>query len=149
VQEGAAVPLFSFGMLDPEGRVIRDPVFPVLPSLADAYRTCRGSEPSGAAWDVYRAILTAGFAAQKNLWTHAATPAPQVERLIEAADAAVQDPDFIVLAERLLGGYPFYLGADVDRALDATTRMTPEARRWLVDWLSREHEVDLPTEEHR
>jgi hypothetical protein len=64
--------------------------------------------------------------------------------LIDAASAAISDPAFLVSAQRLLGGYDFYLGADVERALAATSAMSPEALEWLVDFLHREHDVVLP-----
>jgi hypothetical protein len=144
VEEGTAVPLFTFGMLDETGRVIRDPVFPELLSRADAYWTCRGGAPSGDPWDAYRAVLVAGFSAQKNLWVHGDAPDGRVQGLIRAAAAAVEDPDFLRLAERLLGGYSFYLGEQVEENLAATSRMPPAATAWLVDFLTREYGVRLP-----
>lgn len=144
VEEGLAVPLFTFGMVDDAGRVVRDPVFPELPSLADAYRTCRSQEPGGVSWDAYRSVLVAGFAAQKNLWVHADAPEDAVQRLTEGARAAVNDPEFQVLADRLLGGYPFYVGAEVDRAFSATFAISDDALAWLVDFLTREYDVRLP-----
>lgn len=144
VEEGTAVPLFTFGMLDEAGRVVRDPVFPELPSLADAYAVCRGEDPSGTPWDAYRAVLVAGFGAQKNLWVHRDTPEHRVQGLIRAAAAAVEDPDFLQLAERLLGGYSFYLGEEVEENFAATSRMPAAATAWLVDFLTREHDVRLP-----
>jgi hypothetical protein len=144
VEEGLAVPLYSFGQLDAQGRVVRDPVFPDLPSLADAYETCHGRSPSGIGWEAYRAVLVAGFSAQKNLWAHGATPESTIERLVAASRAAVDDPEFQALAQRLLGGYDFYFGGDVDRALDASMSMSPETRTWLVTFLRDTYDVRLP-----
>jgi len=36
VDEGLAVPLFAFGILDENGDIVRDPVFPDMPSFAEA-----------------------------------------------------------------------------------------------------------------
>ena len=144
VEEGLAVPLYSFGMLDDAGRVVVDPVFPELPSMAEAYASCHGRPPEGPAWDAYRAVLVAGFSAQKNLWVHGDTPEPAVQRLVAAARSAVADPEFQVLAERLLGGYDFYFAEDVDRALAATMSMPAPTRDWLVTFLTQEYDVRLP-----
>lgn len=47
VESGAAVPLFSLGQVDTAGNVIRDPNFPDIPTVVEAYRTLHGTDPSG------------------------------------------------------------------------------------------------------
>jgi hypothetical protein len=144
IEEGRAVPLYSFGMLDENGEVVDDPVFEDLPGMKSAYRICHGRDPGGVEWEVYRAVLVAGFAAQKNLWVHDEAPEDRVLALVEAARRAVNDAEFLRRAERLLGGYDFYLAGDVDRALEATARISPQAMQWLVDFLVSEFDVRLP-----
>ncbi len=144
VEEGRAVPLFSFGLIDGDGQVIDDPVFPDLPGMRKAYRACRGHEPSGVAWEAYRAVLMAGFAAQKGLWVHANAPEDRVQELITAAEKATGDPEFLERASRLIGGYDFYVGDNVDAALAETARISLEARRWLVEFLEHGFDVALP-----
>ncbi len=141
VDEGSAIPLFSFGMLDAQGRVVRDPVFNKLPSMAEAYELCRGRAPAGAAWDAYRAALVAGFTAQKNLWTHDDAPPERIDALIATARATIADPSFQQLATRLLGGYEFYAGSDVEAIFSVTSQLSPTAREWLMTFLREKHDV--------
>ncbi|MEM6641133.1 MAG: tripartite tricarboxylate transporter substrate-binding protein, partial [Pseudomonadota bacterium] len=63
VKDGRAVPLFSFGVLDANGALIRDPNFPDLPNIAEVYRDVHKRDPGGLAWDSWFAFFTAGFGA--------------------------------------------------------------------------------------
>ena len=81
VEEGTAVPLFSWGALDESGNIVRDPTFPDLPSFPEAYAMMKGEEPSGAAWDAWQAFFGAGFAAQKMIVLPNEAPADVVTGL--------------------------------------------------------------------
>ena len=63
IQAGNAVPLFSWGVLDAEGNVKRDPTFPDLPHFAEFMQAATGAAPSGPAWEAMKVMLIAGFAA--------------------------------------------------------------------------------------
>ncbi len=65
VDSGEAVPLFSLGVLDADGNVVRDPTFPDLPTYPEAFEKLKGEKPTGAAYDAYKAFFVAGFPAQK------------------------------------------------------------------------------------
>lgn len=74
VEAGQAVPLFSWGVLNEAGAVVRDPTFPDLPSFVEAYETMTGAPPSGPDYDAYFAFFTAGFPAQKMVFLPKDTP---------------------------------------------------------------------------
>ncbi len=56
VNIGSAVPLFSWGAMDDDGNIVRDPSFPDLPSFPEAYEMMKGEKPSGPAWEAYKAF---------------------------------------------------------------------------------------------
>ena len=143
VEEGTAIPLFSFGQVDDTGEVIRDSAFPELPSFAEAYAACAGAPPSGPGWEAYRAVLIAGFAAQKNLWTHRDAPQERIAALRAAAEATARDPEFMAMATELLGGYSFFLGPEAETTFRRATSLDPEARAWLLDLLREKYDVTL------
>jgi tripartite-type tricarboxylate transporter receptor subunit TctC len=143
VEAGEAVPLFTFGVLDSAGNVVRDPVFPDLPSFKEAFVTCHGGDPVGVEWEAYRSILTAGFAAQKSLWVHADAPPDRVDALVRAADAVIADPEFQSRAAELFGDYPFYSGEAVRKAFELATRLPPESREWLLALLRSKYDVAI------
>lgn len=143
VDDGVAIPLFSFGAMDDDGTVMRDPVFPDLPSAREAIEICRGEDPSGVEWEAFRAVLAAGFAAQKGLWVHRDAPPERIAALRAAADALIRDQEFLDLTADLLGGYQLYVGETVDRKLEATLAIPPAARAWLIDLLRRKFDVAI------
>ena len=143
VEDGAAVPMFAFGQVSAEGDVVRDPVFSDLPSFAEAFETCKGSAPTGPGWEAYKAVLVAGFSAQKNLWTHGDAPEGRVMRLREAARATIQDPEFLAMAAALLGGYDFYIGDQVETTFRQASSLQDDAKKWLLALLRERHDVVL------
>jgi tripartite-type tricarboxylate transporter receptor subunit TctC len=139
---GKAVPLYSFGILDDQGQVITDPVFPDLPTVRDVYETCHGEAPSGAAWDAYRAALAAGFAVQKVFWIHDLAPEGAKASLLDAAERMVDKPEFKEVARREVGDYEFYTGREAQSAFSAASDISEEALDWLKGLLRDKYDVD-------
>ena len=79
VKQGLAVPLMTWGILDDEGNVVRDPLEPDLPCFPEVYEMVHGKKPSGPAWEAWKAYYIAGFAVQKGMWLPEKTPKDVVE----------------------------------------------------------------------
>jgi len=135
VEQGLAVPLFSFGVLDGDGAIVRDPVFPDMPTVLEVYRMLNGTEPSGPAWQAYLAMLSAGIEMQKGLWMHGDAPEAAVEALRAAARRVIVDPEFLALVTRRMGNYPFYVGEEVERQYRLAEEIPPDAKAWLTELL--------------
>ena len=58
VKDGQAIPLFAQGFMDGD-ELTRDPAAPDVPSVGEAYRAIHGVDPSGPAWESYKAIARA------------------------------------------------------------------------------------------
>ena len=131
VDSGRAIPLYSFGILNNQGEVERDPAFPDLMTIKDAYNICFGSDPSGVAWDVYKATLAAGFTIQKIMWVHEDTPEEAITILRQAADIALNNPETFESAQNLLGNYNFFIGHEAQVTFAAASSLSPESISWL------------------
>ncbi len=142
VERGLAVPLFSFGLLNSAGEVVRDPVFPDLPTVFEVYRSLNGQDPSGPAWDAYRAMLAAGIEMQKSLWMHQDAPEASVEALRAAARRVIVNPEFLEQATQRMGDYPFYVGEDVEDLFRLAVEIPPEAMDWLTELLRVRYGLD-------
>lgn len=143
VEQGLAVPAFSFGALDENGVIARDPTFPDLPSFKEVCEATEGCETSGVAWDAWKAFFISGFAAQKMVYLPKTAPAEVVAMYEQAFRDIVARPDFAELAAAELGVYPQLTG-DAGRvaSADATT-VTPEARAFVLDWLNEAYGVTM------
>ncbi len=62
VDQGIAVPMMTWGALDDDGNIVRDPTFPDIPSFKEVCEATDGCETEGVAWDAWKAFFIAGFA---------------------------------------------------------------------------------------
>lgn len=143
VEAGTAVPLFSYGVLDADGNIQRDPSFPDIPHFAEAYEMMHGEAPSGVAFEAYKAFFVAGFAAQKIAMLPAGTPPEMVQAYRDAFAAAVADPELIAGAGEILGEYQQATGDEVEALYRIGTTIDPEAREWVRNYLRERHNVTL------
>ncbi|MDO5658414.1 MAG: tripartite tricarboxylate transporter substrate-binding protein [Paracoccus sp. (in: a-proteobacteria)] len=143
VEQGTAVPLFSYGVLDADGNIQRDPSFPDIPHFVEAYEMMHGEAPSGEAFEAYKAFFVAGFAAQKPAVLPANTPPEIVQAYRDAFAAAAADPELVASAGEILGAYTQAVGDDVEALYRIGTTIDPEAREWVRNYLRENHNVTL------
>lgn len=141
VEAGDAVPLFSWGVLNDEGEIVRDPTFPDLPTFKEAYTQLKGEEPSGPAWDAWKAFYGAGFAAQKMMVVPDGTPDDVVEAYQEAVQQMKEDSDYDARKESVLGTYEQVTGKQAYALYEVATQVDPDAKAWVRNWLSENYDV--------
>jgi tripartite-type tricarboxylate transporter receptor subunit TctC len=143
VEAGNAVPMFSWGVLDENGEVARDPTFPELPHFVEAYEMMHGSKPSGVAFDAYLAFFGSGFAAQKPAMLQKGTPDDIVQTYRQAFVDAVADPELQAAKGEVLGEYQQGVGDAVQRLYEVATSINEEARAWVRQYLTEKHNAQL------
>ncbi len=143
VDAGEAVPLFSWGVLDEAGEIVRDPTFPDIPHFVEAYETLTGQKPSGPDFDAYVAFFTAGFPAQKMVFLPKGTDPEIVAAFAAAVEAMKHDPDYIANVEAVLGAYGQVTGAAANALFDKGTTISPELRARVVSMLETEYNAKL------
>ncbi|KRO86817.1 MAG: tricarboxylate transporter, partial [Rhodobacter sp. BACL10 MAG-121220-bin24] len=57
VDQGLAVPAFSFGSLDENGVLVRDPTFPDVPSFKEVCEATAACKTEGVAWEAWKAFF--------------------------------------------------------------------------------------------
>ena len=137
VKAGKAVPLMTWGMLDDNGDLIRDPTFPDLPHVGEVYETMHGKKPAGPAWRAWRTFMAAGYPAQKMIFVKKGTPADIVAALRKAAADTVNEPGFKEAAAKALGNYPQAVGDKAQVLKKVATTVSPESKKWVKAWLKR------------
>lgn len=141
VKEGKAVPLFSWGALDDDGKLVRDPTFPDLPHFVEAYETIHGKKPAGIEWDAMKAFLISGFPAQKLLVLPKGTPDAIVEAYREAIRKMKKDPEYQAKRKKAIGDYEQETDKLGLALYKEGTTITPEAKAWVRDFLTKTHNV--------
>ncbi|SFR15525.1 tricarboxylate transporter [Poseidonocella sedimentorum] len=143
VEQGLAVPIFSWGSLNEDGVIVRDPTFPDLPSFKEVCEATEGCETEGTAWDAWKAFFVAGFANQKTIFLPQSASAEVYDAYVAAAKEVVSAPDFAERAEVQLGVYPQLVGAPAVEATKQATAISPEAKKFVLDWLAEDYGITI------
>jgi hypothetical protein len=135
--DSQALPLFAQGFMDGD-ELVRDPAARDVPSVGEVYRAIHGVEPSGPAWESYKAVARAIGNGGKILMLHSDAPPAARMALRQAIEAMVKDPEYLKVAESVLEGYGFSTGERLEANIAAIGRMDPASISWLQDLLTRE-----------
>jgi tripartite-type tricarboxylate transporter receptor subunit TctC len=142
-EAGEVVPLFTYGVIDANGDLQRDPTFPDIPHFGEVYEMMHGEEPSGIAFDAYMAFYAPGFAAQKIFLLQDGTPQEIIDAYRTAFAAAVADPELQAAKGDILGEYDQAAQDDIAALYDVATNANPEAREWVRNYLMDNHNVSF------
>lgn len=143
VEQGLAVPAFSYGFLDAEGNVVRDPTFPDIPSFKEVCEATAGCETEGVEWDAWMSFFTAGFAAQKLIYLPGTASQEVVDMYTKALGEIVARPDFAEVSAEVLGEYPQAIGPAALVAHEKAITITPEAKQYVLDWLAADYGITM------
>mgnify|MGYP006075015527 CR=1 FL=1 len=143
VKMGKAVPMMSWGALDENGKIVRDPSFPDLPSFKEVLTKQLGKEPSGPVWDAWKSFFIAGFAAQKMVFLPKGSSKDSIETYSKAFERVVNKPDFKKKSDKLLGVYPQMVNKSAVAAFKEAVDVSDEAREYVRNWLKTEYKAKL------
>jgi tripartite-type tricarboxylate transporter receptor subunit TctC len=144
VDEGVATPIFTFGFEQSDGKIVRDPMLPDVPTFLELYEKIHGKPLSGIEYDVWKALFNVRVMGSKMLVLPAGTPKEIVDVYAKAASEALksdilQSPQ----AKLVLSVYPQSTGKESEAIFRGGLSMTPEQQKWLKDWLRERHGVTL------
>jgi tripartite-type tricarboxylate transporter receptor subunit TctC len=141
VEQGLAVPLFSWGALDDDGNIVRDPTFPDIPSFKEVCEATAACETEGVAWEAWQAFFIAGFPAQKIIYL----PGTASEEVVQMYETGLREmlarDDFAELSEAELGVYPQMVGEAARNAHRLATTISEESKQYVLDWLRDDYQV--------
>ncbi len=143
VEAGTAVPMMSWGALDADGDIVRDPTFPDMPTFKEVCDATPGCETSGERWDAWKAFFVAGFPAQKMVFLPAGASDAAIATYTEAFEAVKARDDFAEISSGRLGKYPQMTGDEAAGALSSATSVPQEAKDFVTGWLMDRYGVSL------
>jgi hypothetical protein len=142
VEQGAAIPLFSFGALDENGDLIRDPSFPDLPHFGEVYEMM-GNTREGIEWRSWFAFMSAGFGGMKLLLVPKETPDKIIDQYQKAIIDMKQDPQYLKTKEAALGLYEQSVGKQAKKIFELATNVGKEEKDWVKEWLRRKYDLNI------
>ncbi|MDJ0823261.1 MAG: tricarboxylate transporter [Paracoccaceae bacterium] len=143
VEAGTAVPMMSWGALDADGNIVRDPTFPDMPTFKEVCDATPGCETSGEQWDAWKAFFIAGFPAQKMVFLPAGASNDAIVTYTAAFEAIKARGDFAEISAGRLGVYPQMTGDAATGALTSATNVPDSAKAFVTGWLADRYGVTL------
>ncbi len=143
VESGQAVAMMTWGALDANGDIVRDPTFPDIPTFKEVCEATDGCETSGEAWDAWKAFFVAGFPVQKLAFLPAGTPQEVIDTYTAAFEAVVARDDFAEISAKRVGKYEVFTGVGAGAALGTATSVPDEAKAYVTNWLKESYGVTL------
>lgn len=143
VEQGLAVPVFTWGSLDDDGNIVRDPTFPDLPSFKEVCDATAACDIEGTAWDAFKAFFIAGFANQKTIYLPSSAPQEVIDTFTKALQDIKARPDFAEISATELGVYPQQTGNAAVIATEQATKISDEAKSYVLDWLKADYGISV------
>lgn len=143
VEEGKAVPMMTWGALDEDGNIVRDPTFPDIRTFKEVCDVTEGCETKGEKWEAWKAFFIAGFPAQKMVFLPKGATEEMIETYSNAFKRVHERDDFAEISKKRLGVYPQMTGEQAAATLKLGTEVPQEAKDFVVGWLEERYGVTL------
>lgn len=143
VESGEAVPLWSWGMLDANGQLIRDTSFPDLPHFGEVYEMMHDKKGEGIAFDSWFATMAAGFGGMKLVLVPKETPNKIVALYEKAFTNMKKDADYIAKKKKAIGLYNQEVGAKAYKIFDIATNIASAEKEWCKQFLRDKYNLNI------
>ena len=142
IDKGIAVPLFTFGYEDDNGKIVRDPQMPHIPTFFEVYEATQGKKLSGIELRVWQSLFNIRVMGSKMFQLPPGTPDDIVKTYRAAMKKVLESPEFQdKKVQKVVGVYPQRLGKASEKILAAAADMDDGTRKWLKAWLRKTHDV--------
>lgn len=138
IKSGLAVPLYTFGVINEDGSIGRDPALPNVPTFDEAYEAVHGKKPSGTAYQAWRSLMAVSVPLSKS-WNLPEGSSPEVIKVWrEAAVKVYAEVMKDAKGKKIFGPYKNIMTDAAIKIRDEGTTLTPEAAKWLSAYV-KEH----------
>lgn len=131
IKSGLAVPLYTFGVVNEDGSISRDPALPDVPTFNEAYEAVYGKKPSGTAYEAWKSLMAVSVPLSKSWNLMDGTPPEVVKVWREAARKVYAEVMQTDKGKKVFGPYKNIIGDAAIAIRDDGTTLKPEAAKWL------------------
>ncbi|MCC7081742.1 MAG: hypothetical protein IT530_13805 [Burkholderiales bacterium] len=143
IKSGLAVPLFTFGVMNEDGSISRDPALPDVPSFDEVYEAYYGKEPSGADYEAWKALMSISVPLSKSWNLKAETPPEIVTVWRDAARKVYADVIQSPAGQKVFGPYKNLFGKGAVAIFRDNTTFDPAAAKWLAAYVKDHFNVTI------
>ena len=138
-----ATPLFTYGQMQPDGSIGRDPDMKDLPSYPEFYKAATGNELAGIDKEVFLNLFANKVTLSKAIFLPAGTPADVVKTYADTFKKIYADPEAKKALEAKVGAMNPNFGDDTNNAVRKGLKMDDASRAWLDQFVKRKFNVNL------
>ena len=137
-ERGMVYPMWQSGVLQQDGRILRSAtVKGDVPTLFEVYRERYGKDPSGDAWESWKALSLGLAKLTRTLVLPPGTPSDRIETLRKGIKQMAQDPKFVSDWERIFGQKfgPVYVSPEEATMLNKEYMSPKPWQDWLRNFV--------------
>ncbi len=142
-KKGKAAIFMMLGYRNKDGSIGRDPAYPNVYTVRDAYKALHGKEPSGHIWEMTKHFVNTAVMAGKSIHLPKGTPDDIVDTYVATAKKILKDKKFKKLSKRVIGVYSQVLGSEATAVLKEAYELKPETKKWMKDWIKKNLNVNI------
>lgn len=131
IKSGLAVPLYTFGVVNEDGSISRDPALPNVPTFDEAYQAVYGKKPEGTAYRAWKSLMAVSVPLSKSWNLMAGSPPEVVETWRNAARKVYAEVMQSAKGKKIFGPYKNIMTDAAIQIRDDGTTLSPEAAKWL------------------
>ena len=143
IKSGLAVPLYTFGVINEDGSIGRDPALPDVPTFDEAYEAVNGKKPSGPGYEGWKSLMAVSVPLSKSWNLMDGTPPEVVKVWREAAKKVYAEVMQTPKGKKVFGPYKNIIGDSAIAIRDQGTTLTPEAAKWLSVYVKQHFDMTI------
>jgi len=143
IKSGMAVPLYTFGVINEDGSISRDPALPDVPTFPEAYKALTGQEPSGQDYNAWRSLMAVSVPLSKSWNLPSDAPKDVIETWRTAARKVYAEVMQTSKGQKIFGPYKNIMTDAATRIRDEGTKLDRDAARWLAKYVNEHFNIAI------
>jgi hypothetical protein len=143
IKSGMAVPLYTFGVVNEDGSISRDPALPNIPTFDEAYKAVHGKAPSGTAYEAWRSLMAVSVPLSKSWNLMRGTPPEVIRVWREAARKVYAEIMQSPKGQKIFGPYKNIMTDAAIKIRDNGTKLDPKAAEWLASYVDQRYDIKI------
>lgn len=143
IKSGLAVPLYTFGVVNEDGSISRDPALPNVPTFNEAYEAVYGKQPSGTGYEAWKSLMSVSVPLSKS-WNLMAGTSPEIIKVWrDAARKVYAEIMKSPKGQKVFGPYKNIMTDAAIKIRDQGTTLDKSSAEWLAKYVSERYNITI------
>jgi len=143
IKSGLAVPLYTFGVVNEDGSISRDPALPNVPTFNEAYEAVYGKQPSGTGYEAWKSLMSVSVPLSKS-WNLMAGTSPEIIKVWrDAARKVYAEIMKTPKGQKVFGPYKNIMTDAAIKIRDQGTTLDKSSATWLAKYVKDRYNIAI------